>query len=127
MNNRIRYLRKEVLKLTQQAFSEKINISRSNIGNIETGEVAATDRLLTTICKEFGVSLDWLKYGEGEIFTTLTRSEAISKFAEGLIKESDDSFRKQLVEVLAELNESEWKALEGIAKKIGKKRLRKIP
>lgn len=121
MNNRIRYLRKEVLKLTQQAFSEKINISRSNIGNIETGEVAATDRLLTTICKEFGVSLDWLKYGEGEIFTPLTRSEAISKFAEGLIKESDDSFRKQLVEVLAELNESEWKALEGIAKKLAKK------
>ncbi len=121
INNRIRYLRKEVLKLTQQTFSEKINISRSNLGNIETGEVAATDRVLATICKEFGVNSDWLKYGEGEMFTPLTRSEAISKFAGGLVKESDDSFRKQLVEVLAELNEAEWEVLEGIAKKLAKK------
>jgi len=33
---RIRQLRKKVLNMTLEEFSTKINISRSNLGNIET-------------------------------------------------------------------------------------------
>ena len=36
INERIRYLRKEVMHLTQQEFSSVIKLSRSNLGNIES-------------------------------------------------------------------------------------------
>ncbi len=121
VNKRVRYLRKEILHLTQQEFSEKISISRSNMGNIEIGRIALTDRVITDICEKFNVNEKWLKTGEGDPLSPLTRDETISKFAGGLIKESDDSFKKQLVEVLAELDESEWETLEGIARKLAQK------
>ena len=55
------------------------------------------------------------------MFVSLTRSETISSFAGTLLKEEDDSFKRQLIEVLAQLNENEWEVLEGIAKKLSKK------
>jgi len=64
---RIKDLRKE-LNLTQQEFAEKINISRSNLGNIETNTVGITDRVRNTICNEFNISEYWLRTGDGEMF-----------------------------------------------------------
>lgn len=121
ISERIRILRKEQLHLTQEALGEPLGLSRANIANIEAGRITVTDRVIVSICKEFDVNEKWLKTGEGEIFTPLNRSETISKFAASLINQDDSSFRKQLVEVLAELNESDWEVLEGIAKKLAKK------
>lgn len=61
---RIKELRK-LLELTQEEFAEKINISRSNLGNIETNRVAITERIITDICNTYGASEIWLKTGEG--------------------------------------------------------------
>lgn len=120
MNSRVKLIRKE-LNLTMEAFGGRLGVTRTAISNIEAGNRNVTEQMLKAICREFDVNEEWLRTGIGEMFTPLTRSEAISKFAGGLAKESDDSFRKQLVEVLAELNESEWEVLEGIAKKLAKK------
>ena len=67
-NERVKYLRKNILKLTQQDFSEALKISRSNMGNIEIGRIALTDRVIDTICEKFNVSDEWLKTGIGEMF-----------------------------------------------------------
>ena len=56
------------------------------------------------------------------MFTPLSRSETIAHFAGELMKEEDGSFRRQLVEVLAQLDEHEWEVLEGIAKKLALKK-----
>lgn len=64
---RIRFLRKEHLKLTQEEFATKIKISRSNLGSIETGRINVTDRVINDICQAFSVNGDWLKTGDGEI------------------------------------------------------------
>ena len=55
------------------------------------------------------------------MFEPLSRSETIAKFAGELMKDEDDSFRRQLVEALAQLDEKEWEVLAGIAKKLTKK------
>lgn len=120
-SERIKYLRKEVLKLTQQEFSENLNISRSNMGNIEIGRIALTDRVISDICEKFNINEEWIRYGTGELFSPLTRSETISKFAGELLKNEEETFKRQLVEVLAQLDESEWEVLEGIARKLNKK------
>lgn len=121
INERIRFLRKTELEMTQQDFSSKLNISRSNMGNIETGEVTVTDRVISSICKEFNVNEEWLRNGVGEIFQPMTRREKISRFAGELLKEEEESFKVRLIEILAQLDESEWEVLEGIAKKAIKK------
>lgn len=67
---RIRYLRKEHLHLSQEAFGERLGVSRSVIKNIELDALARPDQklsLIKLICKEFSISEDWLLYGEGEM------------------------------------------------------------
>ena len=65
---RIKYLRKNVLDLNQDDFSKKINISRSNLGNIETGKINLTERVLSDICRTFQVKKDWITTGIEPIF-----------------------------------------------------------
>lgn len=64
---RIKLLRKQLDK-TQQEFADQINISRSNLGNIETNKIGITDRVIIDICKEFSVNEKWLRNGDEPIF-----------------------------------------------------------
>ena len=64
---RIRYFRKDVLNMTQADFANKVKISRSNLGNVETGRISVTDRLLIDICNAFSLSENWLRTGQGEM------------------------------------------------------------
>ena len=65
ISHRVKYLRKDVIKINQDDFSKKIGLSRSNIANIETGRVKLTDRTISDICREFNVNEEWLRNGTG--------------------------------------------------------------
>ena len=121
INDRIKHLRKDVLKVTQQEFSESLNISRSNMGNIEIGRIAVTDRVISDICLKYDVSENWLRNGSGYIFISKTRNQLITDFMGDLIKEEDESFKRRLIEALAQLDIEEWELLENIARKTLKK------
>ena len=64
VGERIRLLRRE-FGMTQQAFAKTMSISRSHVGNLETGGSEPSDHLLSLMCTKFGVSFDWLKHGQG--------------------------------------------------------------
>ena len=66
-HERIRLLRK-ALKINQEEFAQQINMSRSNLGNIETGRIGLTDRVISDICRTFHVSREWLVHGIGPQF-----------------------------------------------------------
>lgn len=62
---RIRELRKD-LKLSQNAFGEKVGVSRDVISNIEQNRLTKPElkkSLIKLICKEFGVNEEWLENG----------------------------------------------------------------
>lgn len=120
MKDRLKYLRKS-LNLTQQQIADKIGIKRNSYANYEVGRNKPIDAIIHSICREFNVSEDWLRYGKGDMFCQKTRSEAISSFAESLMQEEDESFKKRLVESLSELNEKEWELLEKVANKLIKR------
>ncbi len=65
---RIRSFRKNKLRMTLQEFSSAIHMSRSNLGNIETGRIALTDRVLSDICRTFHVSPQWILEGNEPIY-----------------------------------------------------------
>ena len=117
---RIKKIRKH-LDLTMEKFGERLGVGKTAISNIENNNRNLTDQMAISICREFNVNETWLRTGEGEMFEPMSRGETIAQFAGELMKDEDDSFRRRLVEALAQLDEKEWEILEEIAKKLVKK------
>lgn len=67
MNERIKKLRK-ALDLTQQEFADRIGVKRNTIATYEIGRNIPLDAVISSICREFNVSEEWLRTGEGEMF-----------------------------------------------------------
>lgn len=120
MNERIALVRKS-LGLTQEKFAEQVGLSRNFMWMIESGTRVPSDRTISDICREFNVNETWLRTGEGEMFNQITRSEKITAFLTEITKEDGDDFKRQFVEVLADLEPEDWKFLERFAKKLQKK------
>lgn len=68
MNKRLKELRSK-LGISQAVFAEKIGIKQTSYSDIETGRRELTERNLNLICKEFNVNENWLRNGEGSMFT----------------------------------------------------------
>lgn len=83
MNTRIKTVRQK-FGLTQAQFAERISLSQNYIALIETGKRDPSDRTISDICREFGVSLDWLKNGgdEKDMFGASEQDEFTSAFGE---------------------------------------------
>lgn len=126
MKDRIKKIRKE-LDLTQQGFAEKIGTTANVLTNYETGRRNPSASVINNICKTFDVNETWLRTGEGEMFVQRTRNQVITDFLGDLIIE-DATFKKRLIEALAELDERDWESLEKLANKLtNKKRLGNVP
>ena len=67
MHERIKKLRK-TLDLTQKEFGERIGVKPNTIATYEIGRNVPIDAVISLICREFGVSEEWLRTGEGEMF-----------------------------------------------------------
>lgn len=121
MNTRFKELRKE-LKLTQEEFANKMNLSRSYINLIEMGRKVPAERTIKDICREFGVNYEWLTEGTGEMFIQNKRKSEIADFVGSVLNGETDSFKIRLVEILANLNESEWETLQKLANALADKK-----
>ena len=123
MFERIRQLRKEELRLSQEEFGKQLGVSRSVIANIELNVLARPeqkDPLIRLICKTFNVNEEWLRTGNGDIFVPRTRNQTITDFLGDVIKD-DDSFKKRFIEALAALDIEDWEYLEKLVIKLTKK------
>ena len=69
INERIRYLRKDELGLTQAEFAEKLGLKQGSFSSIESGNATVTDRTVKAICMVFNVREEWLRTGEGEMYS----------------------------------------------------------
>lgn len=120
MKERIRKLRR-ALDLTQQEFADKIGMKRNTIANYETGRNDPSASVISLICREFNANEEWIRTGEGEMFVQRTRNQVITDFLGDLIME-DATFKKRLIEALAELDERDWEGLEKLANKLTSKK-----
>lgn len=118
---RIKLLRKERLNLTLDKFGQRLGVGKSAISDIERGRNNLSDQMLVSICREFNVSESWLRTGEGEMFIPMDIDEEIAHLIASLRNEEDDSFKKRLLAVLANLSEEQWDFLADFAESIAKK------
>jgi transcriptional regulator with XRE-family HTH domain len=120
IGERVKELRKQI-NLTQQAFADRLNLKRNTVGSYEVNVVEPSDRTISDICREFNVNETWLRTGEGEMFNQITQSEKLAAFLADITANEEDSFKRQFMEVLAELEPEDWKFLERMARKLQKK------
>ena len=118
--DRIKALRKE-LGLTQSELGEKLGINRDVVANIENNRLKnpqQTEPIYRLICEQFGVSEQWLRAGEGDMFAQLSRDAEITAFVGKALSDETDTFKKRFIAVLSQLDEPEWELLEKMVIKI---------
>lgn len=95
LGERIKKVRKD-LDLTQQAFADRLGMKRNSIAQVEMGR-NTSDQTIISICREFGVSEEWLRTGAGEMFIPSTE-----KSVDELIQEHglDDLDRQIIMEFI---------------------------
>ena len=118
MNERIKQLRKH-LGLNQTDFGAKIGIKQTSIANYESGTRIPLDTVVASICREFGVSEQWLREGIGEMFPPRTRAQEIADFAADLLAEEPESTRSVVISYLMRWDADDWAAVTNIIRKHG--------
>lgn len=116
--DRVKYLRKDFLHLTQDEFSKKLNISRANVANIESGRVSITERTIQDICRIFSINEDWLRFGHGDIERPpIEQGNELVELIADLVQTDDDSTKQFIIEYL-KLNDNEKKLIRNIMKTV---------
>lgn len=115
MKDRLKELRK-ALNLTQQKFADKLGVKQNTIAQYEMGRNDPSDAVIISICREFGVSENWLRYGEGEMFIPMTLDEEIASFIGSIQADIEPTFQKRFTSALAKLSPDDWKVIERFIK-----------
>ena len=112
---RIRLLRKNHLKMSQEKFGERLGISRGEVNNIEQNVLIRPKKkepLYRLICKEFKINYDWLMTGQGEMNIT-TKQE----FIDELTAEYDlSTIGRKIIEAYLNLDKVRRSAVEELVK-----------
>lgn len=86
---------------------------------MEKGERKPSDRTIVDICREFGVSEQWLREGIGEMFPPRTRAQEIADFAADLLAEEPESTRSAVISYLMRWDADDWAVVTNILRKHG--------
>lgn len=113
--NRIKQLRK-ILKLTQGEFAERIGAKQSAVSAWEIDYRKPPEKQLYLIAYTFGVRLDWLKTGNGDIFETP---------AEKSDKERRETFAATVLDLLQPLTTEKLETLRALIDQIEKAQKKK--
>jgi transcriptional regulator with XRE-family HTH domain len=107
VNQRLREARK-ALRMSQKDFAGAICISNTFLADIENDYRKANDRIIKLASMIFGISENWLKDGEGEMFYK-SPDEKITRLV-GIFNELPDDFQDFVllhIEKLLELRKKE--------------------
>ena len=119
MNTRLKEIRK-ANSLNQADFGEKIGVTAGAVSRWEAGERGIPDTAILSICREFGVSEEWLRTGVGEMYAPRSREQEMAALVKSLMADDPESFRSRLVTALLRFdpNGPEWEVLERIYESI---------
>lgn len=117
MNDRLKEIRK-LNKLTQEEFAKEIGITQSTVTAYECGNRVPSDSVILNICRNFHINETWLRTGEGEMLTPISRDAEIAAFLGDVMRGEKEDFRRRLVSVLARLEPAEWELLANMAQRL---------
>ena len=101
---------RHILGFTQKEFGLNLGCSRDRISNVELGRVVPDDVFLTHICAVYRVRINWLKYGEGDIWEE-TKNDISYKIER---YEKLPPLSRALVDCILDLSDKDHKILEAV-------------
>lgn len=107
MKTRIKELR-QGLNLTQAEFGERIGYKPTAVGMWESGQRSVSDAVFLLICNEYNVNEEWLRTGQGEMFSE-TLDDVIDELVE-LYGLSD--FARNFIETFVDMSPEQMEAME---------------
>lgn len=122
MKERVREIRK-YYGLTMEKFGERLGIKKNTVSQIENGINSITDQMFLAICREYNVNPDWLRSGEGEMFSE-DEEEYLFRWVGRVLKDKPESFKKRFLNFLSSLDDDDWDALEKIFNKMSQQKER---
>lgn len=115
VKDRIEALRIDV-GLSQSAFAQRLGMAQNSYSQIKTGKNPVNERLILLVCSQFGVSENWLRTGNGEMYGRSTPS-TLDKLA----KEYDlDEARMSVIRVWLTLDEQRQRDIIDLCRQIVK-------
>lgn len=118
--DRIKKIRQES-NMSQSDFAKKLLISRSAVCKMESGENTPSIHTKELLCRIFSVNKDWLETGNGEPYIPQTQNQEIMAFANDVMSEETESFRKRFVTAISKARPEFWDELEKVVDDILKK------
>lgn len=98
VNERIKVLRTcDTISLTLEKFGERVGVKKSALSLIESGKNNVTDQMFKSICREFDVSEEWLRYGTGDMFIIPEDEDAV--IVETLLTEKEDIIYQTILSI----------------------------
>lgn len=118
ISERLNFLRESKLKISQEELGNKIGVSRFSISNYESGKRNITDRVISDICREFGVNEVWLRTGEGGDENMFTKVDEDDRYSLNLGKLSitENQIAKNMLNAIAEASPEKLKHIEEFMK-----------
>ena len=116
MKNRIAEVRRHA-NLSQAEMADRLGLSRNFISLMENGNRVPSDRTISDICREFGVSRNWLEEGIGEPFCPVDRNHQIAAILSSAISHNDTA-RDRLIRAFSQLPDDMFEYAEKILEEI---------
>lgn len=79
VNERLRYVRKRLLCLTQAELASDMGLTSNTIGVIETKTRNITEQTLKHFCIRYNINEEWMRTGNGKIFAEQNTLDAFAK------------------------------------------------
>lgn len=103
ISSNFKNLRKEI-NISQKEFSQKIEVPVTTISKYERGETRPSVEILTRLGDIFGVNINWLLTGQGEMFLTKTEKEEEKE-------EEKPALKEKMIEMFDTLTEDQQRQI----------------
>ena len=117
MKDRLKAIR-NALKLSQQEFADRIGLNRNTLAGYEIGKSVPMEPIILSICREFSVNEQWLRTGEGEMFSSSLYDELDKVVEKYHLNDKAGEMLRKFVELPPEDMEVIYNYMEGVVNAI---------
>jgi transcriptional regulator with XRE-family HTH domain len=111
INDRIVHLIDTECSGNKSAFARRLNITPAYAAQLYKKERTPSDRTISDICRIFGISEDWLRYGLEPMRLERSKEEEIGEMVASALG-GDASFTQAVVKMICSRSPEELKVLE---------------
>lgn len=104
--------------LTMAAFGQRIGLSQPRISAFVNGKATPSDRTIADICREFNVSEQWLRTGEGEMLALPDAAAELANFCADVLTGVSGPSVQRLVSLLAGCSAEEIAVLDRLLDRV---------